>query len=127
MKHLRLYEEFKEGPMRKDPSIFQKMYKGAKDFMGIESSEDRERYEDVVRMITMNDSYGLKQSIREIKPGVVVMWLNDQSLTIDTITPEIIWRGNILDLKDTEESANYLYSRIKDYINTPQMTQGLRR
>jgi hypothetical protein len=78
-------------------------------------------------MITMNDSYGLKKSIREIKPGVVVMWLNDQSLTIDTVTPEIIWRGKVLDLNDTQESVNYLYSRIKDYINTPQMTQGLRR
>lgn len=112
MKHIKIYEDFKQGPLRKEPSIFQKAWKGAKDLVGIESSKDREALETIHRIIGMNDSYGFVKNVREIKPGVIVAWLNDQSLTVDTETPEIIWKGKSLDLNDLDLEANTVYRKL---------------
>lgn len=115
MKHIQLYENFQQGPMRKEPNIFQKAWKGTKDVLGIENSKDREGLETIYRIIAMNDPYGFVQSVKEIKPGVIVAWLNDQSVTVDTKTPEILWRGKALDLNDIQAEAYSLYQKLRPF------------
>ena len=116
MKHIQLYENFKQGPMRKEPNIFQKAWKGTKDVLGIENSKDRESLETIHRILGMNDSYGLVRNVKEIKPGVIVAWLSDKSVTVDSETPEILWKGQPLDLKNIEEEVGVLYKKLLPYI-----------
>jgi len=129
MKHIQIYEDFKYGKMRKEPNLFQKAWKGTKDALGIESSKDRESLETIHRILGMNDSYGLVSNAKEIKPGVIVAWLSDQSVTVDSETPEILWKGQPLDLKNIEEEAATLYSKLISYVKPAfQLTgPGMRR
>ena len=126
MKHLQIYENFKQGPMRKEPNIFQKAWKGTKDVLGIESSKDREGLETIYRLIAMNEPYGFVQSVKEIKPGVIVAWLNKQSVTVDTETPEILWKGEPLDLNDIKAEAYSLYQKLRPFTIKIELTSGRR-
>jgi hypothetical protein len=129
MKHIKIYENFQEGPMRKPEGFFSRLAKGTKDVLGIESSKDRESLETIHRILGMNDSYGLVRNAKEIKPGVIVAWLSDQSVTVDTETPEILWKGQPLDLKNIEEETATLYSKLISYVKPAfQLTgPGMRR
>jgi len=112
MKHIQLYENFQEGPMRKEPNIFQKAWKGAKELVGMENSEDRKSLETIHRYLDMDASYGMVQHVKEIKPGVMVAWLGERSLTVDSETPEILWKGRSLDLKNIQEETRTLFRKL---------------
>ena len=124
MKHIQIFEDFEYGKMRKEPNIFQKAWKGTKDVLGIESSEDREGLETIYRLIAMNEPYGFVQSVKEIKPGVIVAWLNDQSVTVDKETPEILWKGKALDLNDIKAEAYSLYQKLRPFTIKVELTSG---
>lgn len=110
MKHIQIYENFQEGPMRKPEGFFSKMVKGAKDVMGIENLEDRKSLERIYRML--DHHYEMVDNIREIKPGVMIANLNGKSLTVDSETPEILWGGNPLDLNDIEGETRSLFRKL---------------
>jgi len=126
MKHIKIYENFQEGPMRKPEGFFSRLAKGAKDALGIETAKDREGLETIYRLIAMNEPYGFVQSAREIKPGVIVAWLNDQSVTVDTETSEILWKGKALDLNDIQAEAYTLYQKLRPFTIKVELTSGRR-
>jgi hypothetical protein len=126
MKHIQIYENFQEGPMRKPEGFFSRLAKGAKDALGIETAKDREGLETIYRLIAMNEPYGFVQSAREIKPGVIVAWLNDQSVTVDTETSEILWKGKALDLNDIQAEAYTLYQKLRPFTIKVELTSGRR-
>ena len=121
MKHIQVYENFQEGPMRKEPNIFQKAWKGTKDALGIENPEDRKSLETIHRYLEMNTSYGMVSNVKEIKPGVMVAWLGDRSLTVDSETPEILWKGKSLDLKNIQEETRTLFRKLIPLATETQM------
>lgn len=125
MKHIQVYENFQEGPMRKEPNIFQKAWKGAKELVGMENSEDRKSLETIHRYLDMNTSYGMVSNVKEIKPGVMVAWLGDRSLTVDSETPEILWKGKSLDLKNIQEETRTLFRKLIPFA-TEMGTYGSR-
>jgi hypothetical protein len=126
MKHIQIYEDFKYGKMRKEPNFFQKAWKGTKDVLGIETAKDRESLETIYRLIAMNEPYGFVRSARETKPGVIVAWLNDQSVTVDTETSEILWKGKALDLNDIQAEAYTLYQKLRPFTIKVELTSGRR-
>jgi hypothetical protein len=105
-------ENFKEGPMRKPEGFFSKMMKGAKDAMGIENPRDRKSLETIYRTIEMDPMYEMVDNVREIKPRVMVAWLNGKSLTVDSLTPEIIWGGKSLELNDIQGETRALFRKL---------------
>lgn len=121
MKHIQIYENFQQGPMRKEPNLFQKAWKGAKELAGIENSEDRKSLETIHRYLDMNDSYGLVGNVREIKPGVMVAWLGDRSLSVDSETPEILWQGRALDLNDIQSETRTLFRKLIPFATETKM------
>jgi hypothetical protein len=125
MKHIQIYENFQEGPMRKEPNIFQKALKGAKELVGIENSEDRKSLETIHRYLNMGSSYGMVSNVKEIKPGVMVAWLGDRSLTVDSGTPEILWKGKALDLNDLQYETRTLFRKLIPFA-TEMGTYGTR-
>jgi len=128
MKHIQIYENFQEGPMRKPEGFFSRIAKGAKEVLGIENSKDRESLETIHRILGMNASYGLVGNVKEIKPGVMVAWLNSKSLTVDSETPEILWGGKSLDLKNIQEETRTLFRKLIPFsIETKMTGPGLRR
>lgn len=110
MKYINLFEEFQEGPMQKPKSFFSKIVKGAKDVMGVENKEDRKSLESLHK--TISDMPSFVKNVREIKPGVIVAWILDNSITVDKNTPEIIYKGKTLDLHNTTSEAEYLYNKL---------------
>ena len=105
-------ENFKEGPMRKPEGFFSKMMKGAKDAMGIENSKDRKSLESIYRTLEMDPSYEMVTNVREIKPRVMLASLNGRSLVVDSETPEILWGGNPLELKDIQGETRALFRKL---------------
>lgn len=112
MKHIQIYENFKEGPMVKPEGFFSRLAKGAKHAMGFENEQDRKSLGSVHRAILDTSLYNWVENVREIKPGVIVAWINGNSLTVDKNSPEILFKGNILDLHNTQEEADLLYSKL---------------
>jgi hypothetical protein len=121
MKHIQVYENFQEGPMRKEPNIFQKAWKGARELVGIENPEDRKSLETIHRYLDTGASYGMVSNVKEIKPSVMVAWLGDRSLTVDSETPEILWKGKSLDLKNIQEETRTLFRKLIPFATETQM------
>ena len=112
MKHIKLYEEFKEGPMERPQGFLSKLVKGAKHAMGFENKEDRKSLDTLQRTLTASYRYDFTKNIREIKPGVIVAWVNDSAITVDKNTPEILYKGKALDLQNVQQEADFLYDKL---------------
>jgi hypothetical protein len=113
MKHIQIYENFHEGPMRKPEGFFSKLAKGAKHAMGYENEEDRKALRSIHNAIRSSDMYGYVSNVREIKPGVIVATLLNTSVTVDKNEPEIMFRGKVLDLHNIEDEALLLYNALR--------------
>ena len=57
------------------------------------------------------------KNVRQIKPGVIVAWLNNYSVTVDKNVPEILYKGDSLDLHNIEDEVEHLYNRLLRFIN----------
>lgn len=112
MKHIQIYENFYEGPMRKPEGFLSKLAKGAKHAMGYENEEDRKSLRSIHKAIANSDMYGYVTNVREIQPGVVIASLLNTSVTVDMNAPEIMYKGKVLDLHNTEEEVGFLYNAL---------------
>lgn len=121
MKHIQIYENFQEGPMRKPKGFFSKMVQGAKDVMGIENPQDRKSLESIYRTLDMDPSYEMVSNVRKIKPGVMIASLNRKGLTVDSETPEILWGGKVLDLNDIQGEARSLFRKLIPFATRNSM------
>ena len=117
-------EDFKEGPMRKPEGFFSKIMKGAKDAMGIENSKDRKSLETIYRTLEMDPSYEMVTNVREIKPRVMIASLNGRSLVVDSETPEILWRGNPLELNDIQGETRALFRKLIPFATQSRMSKS---
>ena len=117
-------ENFKEGPMRKPEGFFSKIMKGAKDAMGIENSKDRKSLETIYRTLEMDPSYEMVTNVREIKPRVMIASLNGRSLVVDSETPEILWRGNPLELNDIQGETRALFRKLIPFATQSRMSKS---
>ena len=118
MKHVQIFEDFKEGPMEKPKGFLNKMFTGAKHWMGLENEEDRKALEKLYNATSPSaQQYGYVSNIREIQPGVIVAWVNDTSVTVNKNIPEIMYKGKTLDLHNTQIEADYLYTRLMNIKN----------
>jgi len=109
MKHIKLYENFKEGPMKKPQGFFSRTVQGAKHALGFENEEDRKSLESLKRALAADPKYGYATNIKELKPGVIVGWVTGSSVTVDINTPEILYKGKELDLHNLPEEADFVY------------------
>jgi hypothetical protein len=112
MKHIQMYENFQEGKMKKPLGFFSKLAKDTKHAMGYENDEDRKSLHSIHKSIINSNIYDYVTNVREIKPGVIVASVMDTSVTVDKNTPEIMYRGKVLDLYNIEEEANLLYNAL---------------
>ena len=117
-------ENFKEGPMRKPEGFFSKIMKGAKDAMGIENSKDRKSLETIYRTLEMDPTYEMVTNVREIKPRVMIASLNGRSLVVDSETPEILWRGNPLELNDIQGETRALFRKLIPFATQSRMSKS---
>jgi hypothetical protein len=117
MKHIQLYENFQEGPMKKPQGFFSKMAQGAKHAMGFENAEDRKSLESLHRALSTSNRYGWVQNVREIEPGVIVAWVADNSVTVNKNIPEILYKGRELDLHNLQDEADFLYNMLIEINN----------
>jgi len=117
MKHIQIYENFQEGPMKKPQGFFNKMIQGAKRSVGIENKEDRSSLESLQRALGASRRYGWVKNVREIGSGVITAWVADNSVTVDKNTPEIIYKGKELDLHNLQDEANFLYNMLIEINN----------
>jgi hypothetical protein len=109
-------ENFQDGPMRKPEGFFSKIIKGAKDVMGIENPRDRKSLETIYRILDMDDSYEMVGNVREIKPRVMMAWLNGKSLVVDSQEPEILWGGKPLELNDIQGETRALFRKLIPFV-----------
>ena len=124
IKEQEMNEDFKEGPMRKPEGFFSKIMKGAKDAMGIENSKDRKSLETIYRTLEMDPSYEMVTNVREIKPRVMIASLNGRSLVVDSETPEILWRGNPLELNDIQGETRSLFRKLIPFATQSRMSKS---
>ena len=124
IKEQEMNEDFKEGPMRKPEGFFSKIMKGAKDAMGIENSKDRKSLETIYRTLEMDPSYEMVTNVREIKPRVMIASLNGRSLVVDSETPEILWRGNPLELNDIQGETRALFRKLIPFATQSRMSKS---
>lgn len=114
MKHLKLFEDFEES---KKPSFFQRAYKGTKQFLGIESKEDRELIEKIHRAISRKFTGGYDfdfvKNVREIKDGVIVAQVLYKSLVVDLNDNTIMYDGKQLELKNMSKECQELYDALR--------------
>ena len=115
MKHIQVFEQFKEGPMEKPQGFFKKMIQGAKHSLGFENATDRKDLDSLHRTIDASHKYDFINGVREIKPGVLVAYVSNGNVTVDINTPEIMYKGRLLDLNNIEEEAEYLYNRLNRF------------
>ena len=115
MKHIQLYENFQEGPMKKPQGFFSKVAQGAKHAMGFENKEDRASLETLKNAFPGAPRYGWVKNVREIKPGVVVAYIADNSVIVDINLPEILYKGKELDIANIQDEANFLYNTLLQY------------
>lgn len=119
MKHIQLYENFHQGPMRKPRGFFSKVAQGAKHALGFENADDRAKLESLYRALETQNKYGWITNVREIQPGVIVAWVADNSVTVNKNVPEILYKGKELDLHNLQDEADYLYG-VLSRMNTPE-------
>lgn len=112
MKHIQIYENFQEGPMKKPQGFFSKVAQGAKHALGFENKDDRAKLESLQRALTADSKYGWVQNVREIEPGVIVAWVADNSVTVNKNVPEILYKGKELDLHNLQEEADFIYGML---------------
>ena len=112
MKHIQVFEQFKEGPMEKPKGFLSKMIQGAKHSLGFENEKDRKDLDSLHRTIDASREYDFINNVREIKPGVIVAYISNGNVTVDVNKPEIMYKGKALDLNNMEEEADYLYNRL---------------
>ncbi len=112
MKNLQLFEDFKQGTMEKPQGFFSRIASGAKKALGFENEEDRKSLETLHNATSAARQQDWVSNVREIKPGVIVAWLNDNSFLVDKNTPEIIYKGKTLDLQNVEDEAGFLYDKL---------------
>jgi hypothetical protein len=124
IKEQEMGENFKEGPMRKPEGFFSKMIKGAKDAMGIENPRDRKSLETIYQVLEMDPSYEMVTNVREIKPRVMLASLNGRSLVVDSETPEILWRGNPLELNDIQGETRALFRKLIPFATQSRMSRS---
>ena len=117
MKHLQLYENFQEGPMKKPQGFFSRVAQGAKHAMGFENEDDRKSLESLQRALSTQNRYGWVQNVREIEPGVIVAWVADNSVTVNKNVPEILYKGKELDLHNLQDEADFLYNMLIEINN----------
>jgi len=110
MKHIQLFEDFQEGPMQKPQGFFSRMAQGAKHALGMESKDDRKSIESIHTAIKDSPKYDWVRNVRELKPGVIVAQVADNSLLVDANTPEIMYKGKELDLHNLQDEADRLYT-----------------
>ena len=116
MKHVQIFEDFKQGLMAKPQGFLSRLAQGAKHAMGMEKKEDREALDAIYRAITDDSKYGWISNVREIKPGIIVATINSKSVTVDQTVPEIYYMGRTLDLHNIEEEVDRLYQMLKNKI-----------
>lgn len=130
MKHIQIFEDFKEGLMKKPQGFFGRIAQGAKHAMGMENKEDRKALESIYfnlsRVPLDRDDFQAPSdfSFRELKPGVLLAWLMGGSILVDVNTPEIsykVWehlplktvsRSVSLDLHNLKDEARALYDKL---------------
>ena len=115
MKHIQVFEQFKDMPMEKPQGFFSKMVQGAKHSLGFENQTDRKDLDALYRTISASSEYDFINGVREIKPGVLVAYITNGNVTVDINIPEIMYKGRVLDLNNVEEEAEYLYNRLKRF------------
>lgn len=117
MKHIQVYENFQEGPMRKPQGFFSKLAQNAKHSLGFENEDDRKSLESLQRALSTHNKYGWVKNVREIEPGVIVAWVADNSVTVNKNVPEILYKGKELDLYNLQDEANFLYNMLIEINN----------
>jgi hypothetical protein len=115
MKHIKVFEQFTEYK-EKPKGFFSKILQGAKHSLGFENQQDRKDLDTLHRTIDSSNEYNFISNVREIKPGVIVAYLVNGSVTVDVDKPEILYKGRVLDLNNMDEEAEYLYNRLKRFI-----------
>jgi hypothetical protein len=110
MKHVQIFEDFKQGLMAKPQGFLSRLAQGAKHAMGMESKDDRKSIESIHTAIKDSHKYNWIKNVREIKPGVIVAQVADKSLMVDANTPEIMYKGKELDLHNLQDEADRLYT-----------------
>ena len=109
MKHIQIFEDFKEGLMKKPPGFFGRMAQGAKHAMGMENKEDRKALESIYFALS---KFPLDDNFRELKPGVLLAGVMDRNILVDVNAPEISYQGRELDLHNLKEEARALYDKL---------------
>jgi hypothetical protein len=51
-------------------------------------------------------------NVRELRPGVLVARIINGSVLVDKNTPEIIYKGKELDLRNLQDEADFLYTKL---------------
>lgn len=115
MKHIQIYENFQEGPMRKPQGFFSKVAQGAKHALGFENDEDRRSMDKLKNALIAPRKYDWVKNVKEIKPGVVVAWVAENSVIVDVNIPEILYKGKELDLSNIQKEADFLYQTLLQY------------
>jgi hypothetical protein len=123
MKHVQIFEDFKQGLMAKPQGFLSRLAQGAKHAMGMEKKEDREALESIHRAFKADSEYmssGSKDrwinNVREIKPGVIVGYIDNRPLTVNQTIPEIYYMGRNLDLHNIQDEVDFLYKKLKNKI-----------
>ena len=115
MKHIEIFEDFKNFDSFKKPSLLKRAVDAGKKFMGLEKKEDRDELEKIYKAIGyMDRSTGQKliDNVKEIKPGVIVAWILGKSLTVDKNECTIIYDGRDLELRDMDYECDALYQYL---------------
>ena len=58
------------------------------------------------------------KNVRIIKPGNIVAYVRNKALIVDTETPEIVYAGEVLDVKDVQSEAFDLHDLLMNYYET---------
>jgi|APGre2960657505_1045072.scaffolds.fasta_scaffold70169_1 hypothetical protein len=109
MKHIQLFEDFKQGLMKKPQGLFSRITQGAKHAMGMENKEDRKALESIYFALSR---FPLDDNFRELKPGVLLAGVMDRNILVDVNTPEISYQGRELDLHNLKDEAKSLYDKL---------------
>jgi hypothetical protein len=108
MKHVQIFEDFKQGLMAKPQGFLSRLAQGAKHAMGMENKEDRNSLDSFHRAL---DNFPL-DNFRELKPGVILANVMGKSVLVDINIPEITIKGKELDLHDLKQESKFLYDKL---------------
>jgi len=108
MKHIQIFEDFRQGPMVKPQGFLSKLAQGAKHAMGMENKEDRKSLDSIYFALS---KFPL-ENFRQLKPGVILAHVMDRGILVDINTPEISYQGKELDLHNLKDEAKSLYDKL---------------